>query len=411
MRAYFLFNKIQNSSLISFIISSIFLAVAALLQLLGLAVGERADVILNDFSTILLRLIPYVFCAFITSYFTTDRRLIKTFWAVFCLIMLSTAFNGNISFIAGIITAAACSFFFESFNKPVSFSITFISAVILGILLNTVSDFFSNIQMSVAYSISGKGILSSILFAVISTFLSLFGNNSFMDLFFYKSYGGTIISNDEVITGIKDLAANNYDGELISTYMTGHFFILFALVGITLCLGDELKKGQRLCLIITAVCAVLSGNFSLLLLFIFFESWYLFFSVILISALSYAAAVLLDIRISYALDGGIIEMLLNIDKPVYLAVCGLVFIAIGYFTAKFSVLKNGISDFLNIYIPDRLNKLVSALGGIVNIIKIKENTVEVRNPKLVNNFDIDCEIRENVVKVNDNMISELKDYL
>ena len=411
MRAYFLLNKIQNSSLVSFIISSIFLAIAALFQLLGLAFGDRADVVLNDFSIALLRLIPYVFCVFITSYFTRDNRLLKTFWSVFCLVMFSTAYDGDVSFIAGITVALVCSLFFNRFNKPISFTVTLVTAVIFGVLLNTTGDYLSDMQMSFAYSISNKGILSSIIFAVVSTFLSLFGNNSFMDLFFYKSYGGTIINNDDVITGIKDLVANDYSGDLISTYMTGHYFILFALVGVALCLCDELKKGQKLCLIIVTVCAVLSGNFSLLLLFIFFESWYLFFSVLIISALSYVIAVLLDIRAAYILDGGIVEMIMNIDKPVYLLVCGLVFIAIGYFITKFSVLKNGISDFLNIYIPNRLNKLVNAFGGIVNIIKVKEDTVEVRNPKLVNNFDIDCEIRENVVKVNNDLIKDLKEYL
>lgn len=411
MRAYIIFNKIQNSSLIAFFICSIILLISAVLQLIGLYAHGSTALLINDFSSAFIRIQPYVFCCFITQYNTTEKRFFKSFWSVLCLLILSTAYGDSVSFIGGIIVALFCSFFFERFNKYISLSVTIITALIFGLLLRNTAPFFTDFQMTAAYTISAKGIISTVLFAVINTALTVFDNNSFENLFFYKSYGGTLVSGNEVITGIKDLFESGYNGELISDYLTGHFFLLFALLGIALALSDELKSAQKICLITVTVCAVFSGNMSLLLLFLFFESWHIFFSAVLLSALSYLSASLLDIRVGYLLDGGIFEMILNINKPVYLIVGCLVFVAIGYFCAKYTSLKFGISDRLNVYIPTRLNRLVHSLGGIVNIIKINDDTVEVRNPKLVNNFEIDCEIRENIIKINDEKIKELKEYI
>jgi phosphotransferase system glucose/maltose/N-acetylglucosamine-specific IIC component len=265
--------------------------------------------------------------------------------------------------------------------------------------------------MSIAYTISNKSTISSILFGALTTLLAIFDNKSFAELFFYKSYGGIIINGDNVITGIKDLVENGYSGELISNYLSGHYFLLFALVGIAVALSDEIKDKQKICLIVVTVATVLTGNISLLVLFLFFESWHLYLSVILLSALSFLASSLLDMKIGYMFNGGIIELILNINKPVYLFVGGLVFVAIGFFVAKYSHLKFGISDSLNIYIPSRLNNLVNSLGGIINIVKLNDDTIEIRNPKLVNNFELDCEIRENLVKLDSNKIGELKEYI
>lgn len=411
MRAYNYFNKIQNSSLIAFIVCSICYAAAELFSLLGYFLGDGKDIILSDFSALLKSIVPYIFCYFITQYFTNEQRWFKSFWSVLCLLVMKTAFGGNLSFFAGIIFALFSSFFFERFNKILSLSATMITAAILGVLLRYTSDMFSDVQMTFAYTISNKGILSSVLFSAIQALLALFDNNSFADLFYYKSYGGTSIIDNELITGVKDLFQNGYSGKHIADFLTGHYFLLFALVGITLAFADTLKGNQRLCLIITACCAVISGNSSLLILFIFFESWHFLFTIILLSVLSYLSAVLLDIRIGYLFNGGIIELILNINKPLYLIAGGLIFIAIGFFAAKYSILKFGISDSLNIYIPTKLNRLVKSLGGIVNIVKVDSDTIEVRNPKLVNNFEIDCEIRENLVKIDDEKITELKEYL
>lgn len=411
MRAYSFFNKIHNSSLLAFIISSAFILIAELLQLLGYYIGDGADVVLLNFSQLLLKLVPYIFCYFITMYFTNGERWLKAFWAVICLCVFATASGIQLSFFAGIAAALMYSYFYEHFNKYISFSVTLISSVLVGLAMSYLGDILKDLLMSTARFVSNKGIVTAVLFSVISTILSLFGSNSFNDLFYYKSYGGTMVKDDNVITGIKDLFENGYSGEQLADYMTGHYFMLFVILGVMLALADELKAVQKVCLLITMLCSFVSGNISLALLFIFIESPFLFILITIISAVCSVTSHLLDIRMGYLFSGGIAELFTSLDKPVYFFVCAVVFVAIGYFVTRYSNVRAGISDCFNTYIPTRFNYLLGALGGIANIIKISDDVAEVRNPKLVNTFDLKCEIRENLVKVEDEKLKELGEYL
>ena len=411
MRAYNLFNKIHNSALLAFIISSVFILIAELLQLLGYHISNEADVVLLNFSQLLLKLVPYVFCYFISMHFTNSERWLKAFWAVVCLCVFETASGISISFFAGIVAALMYSYFFERFNKYISFSVTLLSSVVFGLAMSYLGDIFKDILMGAARFVSDKGLVTAVLFSVISTVLCLFGSNSFNELFYYKSYGGTIVKDDNVITGIKDLFENGYSGEQLADYMTGHYFLLFVILGVMLALADELKAVQKICLLITMLCSFISGDISLALFFVFLESPFLFILITIISAICHVTAHLLDIRMGYLFSGSIVEMFGSIDKPVYFFVCAVVFVAIGYFVTRYSNIKAGISDCLNIYIPTRYNHLLNALGGIVNVIKVNDDVAEVRNPKLVNTFDLKCEIRENLVKVEDDEIKELGEYL
>lgn len=411
MRAYNLFNKIHNSALLAFIISSVFILIAELLQLLGYHISNEADVVLLNFSQLLLKLVPYVFCYFISMHFTNSERWLKAFWSVVCLCVFETASGISISFFAGIVAALMYSYFFERFNKYISFSVTLLSSVVFGLAMSYLGDIFKDILMGAARFVSDKGLVTAVLFSVISTVLCLFGSNSFNELFYYKSYGGTIVKDDNVITGIKDLFENGYSGEQLADYMTGHYFLLFVILGVMLALADELKAVQKICLLITMLCSFISGDISLALFFVFLESPFLFILITIISAICHVTAHLLDIRMGYLFSGSIVEMFGSIDKPVYFFVCAVVFVAIGYFVTRYSNIKAGISDCLNIYIPTRFNHLLNALGGIVNVIKVNDDVAEVRNPKLVNTFDLKCEIRENLVKVEDDEIKELGEYL
>ena len=411
MRAYSFFNKIHNSSLLAFIISSAFILIAELLQLLGYYIGDGADVVLLNFSQLLLKLVPYIFCYLITMYFANGERWLKAFWAVICLCVFATASGIQISFFAGIAAALMYSYFYEHFNKYISFSVTLISSVLVGLAMSYLGDVLKDLLMSMARFVSDKGIVTAVLFSVISTILSLFGSNSFNELFYYKSYGGTMVKDDNVITGIKDLFENGYSGEQLADYMTGHYFMLFVILGVMLALADELKAVQKVCLFITMLCSFVSGNISLALLFIFIESPFLFILITIISAVCSVTSHLLDIRMGYLFSGGIAELFTSLDKPVYFFVCAVVFVAIGYFVTRYSNVRAGISDCFNTYIPTRFNHLLGALGGIANIIKISDDVAEVRNPKLVNTFDLKCEIRENLVKVEDEKLKELGEYL
>lgn len=307
--------------------------------------------------------------------------------------------------------ALLCVFCFKRIDRITALALTVISAVVFGFLAGFACDYFDNFIMWLSARISDKGCFSAVFFSAFDNILSLFGIDTLKDMFFYKSYGGSLLFEGDLVTGAKDLFSSGYGGKAVSSYLSGHYFLLFSLAGIAAAMSNNIKGVQKYILYTVTVAAVLSGNISILLLFIFLESPFLFLAVLLIGAAAYLTAFLLNLGMGYLISGGIAEMIMYINKPVYLFAGGVIFLAIGYFVYKYCYEKHGISDSFNIYIPTRLEPFVKALGGINNIIRYKNDALEVRNPKLVDTVSINCEINENIVEFDDKRIDELMEYL
>lgn len=415
MRFFKGINKLQSASLFAFIFCSVFLVIGELLQLIGSTANFENEIIFYNFSKLLYDLMGYAFCYFVTYRLANKKSAFSAFWAVLCLAVfytaLSSLYESSSVYFTGIIMAVLCAFCFNKLDKTLAMSLTMICSILFGVLFGFLLEYWDNFVMWLSNLISGKGYFSPVLFSIADNILSLFGIDSLKDMMFYKSYGGSLIYEGEIVTGVKDLFSAGYTGELVSSYLSGHYFLLFALVGISASLFNNLKGIQKYILAVVAVSAVISGDISILLLFLFFESPFVFLSVLFIGALAYLSAFILDLGIGYIFSGGIIELIMYMDKAVYLLAGGIVFIAIGYFVYKFCYEKHGISDCLNTYIPTRLNSIVNALGGIRNIVRYKNDALEVRNPKLIDTVAIECEIDENIIKSKDIRFLELKEYL
>lgn len=415
MRFFNGLNKLQTASLFPFILCSVFIVAAEILQLVGNSINTGNDAVFTNFSELFYMLLSYVFCYFITLNLTDGKHAFKGFWSVLCLAVFNTAlysfYSSSSVFFAGILIALFCSYCFNKFDKILSMSVTIISAIVFGILFGFLIDYWNNAVMSLAQMISGKSYFSAVLFSVFDNIFSLFGIDTLKDMIFYKSYGGSIIYGGEIVTGAKDLFAAGYKGDIISTYLSGHYFLLFSVLGISAAMLANLKGIQKYVLIIVGASAIISGNMGIVLLFFFLESPFLFIAVLFIGAIAYLTALILNLGVGYIFNGGVIEMIMNFDNPVYLLAGGVVFVAIGYFVYKFIYEKYGISDCLNLYIPTRLSSFVKGLGGIANIVRYKNDGLEVRNPKLIDTVKIDCEINENIVKTTDDRMIELKEYL
>lgn len=417
MRLFKTFNRLQTAMLLPFLVCSVFVAVAEIMQLICIYTGLAAEAknVLVSFSNSLYVLTGYVFCYYITLKLTNGKQAFKAFWSVMCFALLSTAANSFVSgmplFIFGIITGLLCSFCFNRFGTVLAFAATLITCVILGILSGLASDSWNNFIMELSGFISDKAYFSPVLFGVIDNIFSLFNIDTFREMIFNNSYGGSVLMGDEIVTGVKDMLKSGYSGKLVSAYLSGHYFLLFSLSGISAALFFDLKGIQRYVLLATAVCAVISGNLTFLLLFLFLESPFLFAAVLILAGGAYLAAYVIDLGMGYLSGGGIAEMIIYSDKLVYLLAGGVVFVAIGYFVYKFVYEKHGISDCCNVYIPTRLNGFVTALGGMSNIIRYKDGGIFVRNPKLVDTVTVECEIDENFIKTDDERLDELREYL
>lgn len=414
MKIYEKFNKMQTALIFPFIFGGVFIALSEILQLIGGLIGSENEIFFYNFANFFNRLLPYVFCYYISVLINEGKRWFNAFWCVLCLSLFITAFNciydKQISYIISLLLVLYIYYLFKRLDRNIAIALSIAVSILLGIAYGYVYEYIHDFILQLCSIITGKGIISAILFAIFFTIFSLLGVSDFSDAVFYKSYGGSMLIDDAITTGVKDLFEAGYNGELVSMYLSGHYFFLFALLGIGIAMLSNIKGAQKKVLIFLVIGTLISGNPMLLLLFIFLESPFIFFSSILISVLGYAAAYVLELGIGYQLGGGIVEMLMYLNKPIYLIAGGIVFVAIGFFTFKYCYIKHGISDCYNIYIPTRLNSLVKALGGIKNIIKFKEDYVEVRNPKLIDSISFPCEIKENTVKSENGELNELKEY-
>lgn len=415
MKIYKLLNKYQTALLVPFVLSGLFFVLSELLNLLTGTIDGDFKTMLYNLSKLFYHLVPFVFCFFLTMVMSKGRRELKGFWSSVCLaIVFNLANNEDSSYTSlavAIIFSLFCIFCFNSFEPFLAFLFTIIFSMLFGIVVGIFADYYENFVMWLAGLICNKGIISSVLYGISDAFMSLFNSDIFKNVFENKSFTGTMLINNEIVTGVKDLFKVGYNGELISTYLSGHYFTLFVLTGICVSLLGELKGIQRITLFVLLIVSLLSGNISLLVFFILLESPLLFLSIVLVNGLAFATAYLVNLEMGYMLNGSIIEMFMYLKNPVYLFAGGIVFVCIGYFASKLSVAKYGLSDYLNIYIPTRLNSLVNSLGGICNIVRFKDDEIEVRNPKLVDTIKLQCEIRENMIKSEDESILELKEYI
>lgn len=213
------------------------------------------------------------------------------------------------------------------------------------------------------------------------------------------------------VSGAINLFKNDISSNSANMYLSGHSYLIFLLLGVFSFLNTKLKGFEKFVFIIVFASMFLCGNVNYFLFYIFIESPYMFFSICVMASLCYFSAAIIQISSGFIYGGGIFEILLNSDKYVYLITGSIVFVAIGYFVSKYFYEKYGVSSCFNIYIPKRLRKTVSSLGGVQNIIRISNDLIEVRNPKLINEIDLKCEVKENQIKIDLNKISDLKEYL
>jgi hypothetical protein len=134
----------------------------------------------------------------------------------------------------------------------------------------------------------------------------------------------------------------------------------------------------------------------------------LYFSYLILIFISYFVSSLLDIRIGFINNGSIIELFKYGNDWFYFILAGVVIAFLSYFTSK---LVTSNFDFQNKSIlPKEIRKIVKALGGEDNIVKIFRNKVYVENPNLIDIIKLDCEIHENEITLCFDDLELLKEY-
>ncbi len=411
MRSYKYFNKIQNSSSISLLICSLLFVIGYFFDFLSDKFNQSQVIRFDDLSSAVKNIIPYVFCFFLSYSILKGKKSIKAFICTFCLYIFYSAFSERESIIFAIIIPLIAYFCFEKFDFYLSSVLILTVSVIFAVLFNVIYDYYLDIVMLISGGVSNKGVFSSSSFGLINTFLSAFDIKEFQNMFYFKSFGtGTVIDNS-VISGAVNLFKSNIISKSVSSFLSGRYYLLFLLSGVFSILLTKVKGISKITLTALFICMLLSGNIGFILLFIFLENVYLFLSVCVLSSLCYLCADIVNLGIGFTLNGSVFEMFAYINKPVYLFSIGIVFFSLGYFVSRYFWEKVGISSAVNVYIPKRLKESVSKLGGVSNILRINELEIEVRNPKMVDTINFDCEVKENKIIVEKSLIDNLKEYL
>lgn len=397
--------------LFAFILASAAVTAAELLVLISSQM-KSGGVSAEGFANCLLDTVPYSFAFFITVGLTDGKRSVKGFWSCLCLyFVFHISGLEHKSMLVGILISLFTVYCIKSFNPYFAYCASLISCVIFGFLFLYGKDYYLSFVMSLSSFTSKSKSLSPALFGALNSFFKAFDMTSFENMFYFKSYGGTVVENGRVETGAVDLFKMKTGDFAVIRFLSGHYYLLFLLAGVFAMLAPKHKRVQRMCLIVLFCSLLLSGNISLFLLFIFLESPYMLLVLGILSSVCYLTANALSVSIGFVSGGSIVEMMTSGGNYVYLLTAGTVFVALGFFASKYIYQKVGLSDCYNIYIPTRLEKTVKALGGINNIIRFRENAVEVRNPMLVDKLSLDCVVEENLVKSEKSEFSELKAYL
>lgn len=411
MRLYYLFNKFSDIISLPILISSVIFLICEIIGVIfnvfSFGKPEYFNIITNASEAFAGCVLVY----FVALKLQIEKRTIKAVFSLLCFVIfymvLNTKTHGSVSYIFAIIIALIAVYLFRNTNIYIASFTLAVFCTVFSLLLSYVYEYINSLIMSLAELTSGKGIISAVLYIVISLICSLLGIKGYDGCFWYKSYGGAQLINEKIVTGISDLFLSGYRGSLLTDYLSGKYILLFALLGIGLFVTTKLSGDRRIAFLFVLICSVFSGNLSLLLLSLLLLSAHLFFCVITLGVLSSIVGFTLDIRIGMIFNAGLIESLSYINKPVYFVLVCVVITFLGYFTAKYSFEKYSFSCVYQISIPTRLEPTVKALGGLENIIRINDCKIEVRNIKLVNELQCGIIIEDNKVMFENDEITKL----
>ena len=370
MNIYNYFNKLKNAMLISLGITSIIFAFKAFFDFLAFKTSNEI-ISFKNLSSCLAFFAPLAISFFTTFYLINGRKTFKALFTLFCAFVFYSVFTQSKSYFFAVLISLLAYYCYKNLNFVTASLLLLSSTLIFSVLCTYLYDVYNNLIMDICGFVSNKGNISSAMFGFVNTLLSPLDFSSFENMFSY---------------------------------------LIFLIIGVFSSLIKELKGIEKAVLCIIVASSILCGNVTLFMFFVFLESPYLFLSLCVISSLGYFCASIVKISVGFSFGGGIIEIFINADKYVYLITLGIVFTAIGYFVTKYFYEKYGISSLLNIYIPKNLKNTVSALGGVQNIIRFSDTSIEVRNPKLVDEISLDCEIKENIIKIEKDIVDNLKEY-
>jgi len=170
---------------------------------------------------------------------------------------------------------------------------------------------------------------SAVRFGMLNTIFNTFGLYDFQNLADGTSHGGSFLINGKIVNGAVEAFKQNSFASGVSQFLTARFLLLFSLCGILLALGG---KNIKIC--IAVLFAVLTGNYTVLLLFLafLFPVHYLL-SLIASFACSFVAAAM-DLKFGFYCAPSAFELFIHNSNRIYSAVLCVFVFCISFYSAS-----------------------------------------------------------------------------
>lgn len=311
----------------------------------------------------------------------------------------------------GLIFTVIVAVLFVMLGKNLDFEYLVITSALLGVTvglaLGLLDEPLKNLVKSFAYFIKGR----AVLFGILGELYSVLFGNYFSDLIYNTDCSAATLVDGKIVSGVQNIfaALSNKPVSAVADYLTGKYFVnIFLTLGTALALYKKVYRRYLFSFALPCVSAVLFGDNTLLLLFLFFYNPLVFIGFVLVGGVGYFVSALVDISIGftdYASLFGVFRYGKNIG---WFLLVGFVLAVLMYFVVQIIVAKFDMDN--QKFYPKEVRTLVKALGGERNIENLENGVLTVRNPNLIDIIKVDCDIHQNTVTLIDNDYNLLKDY-
>lgn len=287
MNIYNYFNKLKNAMLISLGITSIIFAFKAFFDFLAFKTSNEI-ISFKNLSSCFAFFAPLAISFFTTFYLINGRKTFKALFTLFCAFVFYSVFTQSKSYFFAVLISLLAYYCYKNLNFVTASLLLLSSTLIFAVLCTYLYDVYNNLTMGISSFVSNKGNISSAMFGFVNTLLSPLDFSSFENMFYYKSFGSTqVINNNSIVSGAINIFKNNINSQAVITYLSGHSYLIFLIIGVFSSLIKELKGIEKAVLCIIVASSILCGNVTIFMFFILLESPYLFLSLCVISSLGY----------------------------------------------------------------------------------------------------------------------------
>lgn len=389
----------------AFVVSS--MAQLALWILSLIPVGSVSSALENIYP-LLSSALGVVFGGYICSNLIDDYR--KSASAVFSIAISSLLYYCFAGFGYSIIVCVAlsltASFIYSRLELFYANACSVLLAVLLAIAFGVLYPAFYDILLFFTSFVAKR----PAFFGAISNLYSVLVSDSMSDLVYHTDYSISQLVNNEIVTGAVDVFSLSDTAPAVTAqYLTGKYFSSMLLpLGLFFALFSKLDEEKQLPYICITFLSFVTGDMRLLSVFLLLYNPFVYLGYLLCIFVSYTVSRFADLRIGFVDDGSAVELIKYCHSWIYFLVIGGVLAILMYFVTQLMLSKFDFNR--QRLLPRDVRRIVSALGGEDNILRVRNGKVYVANPNLIDILRLDCDIHENEITLISNDLERLTEY-